>query len=172
MQAVFRNRRMPYLLLLPTLIILVLFLYYPIISTFNLSFYQSAPNGIDLTFLGFANYTRLLDPQLQRMAAGTLLVKNSYILVVVRSLLFSASIVVGGLSLSLGVAMLANQKVRGIRIYRTLLDLALRDFPRDYRRNLPVHVQSGRRGDQLRLGRDFSHPSQLAGRSFARARRW
>ena len=79
MQAVFRNRRMPYLLLLPTLIILVLFLYYPIISTFNLSFYQSAPNGIDLTYLGLENYTRLLDPQIQQTESGTLLVKNSYV---------------------------------------------------------------------------------------------
>ncbi len=121
MQAVFRNRRMPFLLLLPTLIILVLFLYYPIISTFNLSFYRSAPNGIDLTFLGFDNYTRLLDPQITRLESGTLLVKNSYVLVVLRSLLFSLTIVIGGLALSLGTAMLANQKIRGIRIYRTLL---------------------------------------------------
>ncbi len=121
MPAVFRNRRMPFLLLLPTLIILVVFLYYPIISTFNLSFYRSAPNGIDLTFLGFANYSRLLDPQLTRLESGTLLVKNSYVLVVLRSLLFSLSIVIGGLAISLGTAMLANQKIRGIRIYRTLL---------------------------------------------------
>ncbi len=121
MQAVFRGRRVPYLLLLPTLIILVLFLYYPIISTFNLSFYQSAPNGIDLTYIGLSNYQRLLDPQLQQTDAGTLLVKNPYVLVLVRSLLFSGAIVVGGLAISMGVAMLANQKTRGIRIYRTLL---------------------------------------------------
>ena len=121
MQAVFRNRWLPFALLLPTLIILILFLYYPIISTFNLSFYQSAPNGIDLTFLGLDNYTRLLDPQIQRLDSGALLVKNSYVLVLVRSLLFSGAIVVGGLALSMGTAMLANQKIRGIRIYRTLL---------------------------------------------------
>ena len=121
MQAVFRNRWLPYALLLPTLIILVLFLYYPIISTFNLSFYQSAPNGIDLTFLGLDNYTRLLDPQIQQLDSGVLLVKNSYVLVLVRSLLFSGAIVGGGLVLSMGTAMLANQKIHGIRIYRTLL---------------------------------------------------
>ena len=28
---------------------------------------------------------------------------------------------IGGLAISLGMAMLANQKIRGIRIYRTLL---------------------------------------------------
>src|SRR5215213_6699662 len=121
MPAVFHNRWLPYLLLLPTLIILVLFLYYPIVSTFNLSFYQAAPNGITLTFVGFSNYARILDPQLQQVENGTLLVKNPYFLVLGRSLLFSAAIVIGGLAASLGTAMLANQKVSGIRIYRTLL---------------------------------------------------
>jgi sn-glycerol 3-phosphate transport system permease protein len=121
MQAIFRNRWLPYLLLLPTLIILVLFLYYPIISTFNLSFYKAAPNGINLTFVGLENYQRILSPQLEQTENGTLVIRNSYVLVLGRSLLFSAAIVVGGLAASLGVAMLANQKIRGIRIYRTLL---------------------------------------------------
>jgi sn-glycerol 3-phosphate transport system permease protein len=121
MQAVFRNRWLPYILLLPTLIILVVFLYYPIISTFELSFYRAAPNGIDLTFVGLENYGRILAPQLQQTDSGTLVVRNTYVLVVARSLFFSAAIVAGGLAASLGVAMLANQKIRGIRIYRTLL---------------------------------------------------
>ena len=121
MQAVFRNRWLPYLLLLPTLIILVAFLYYPILKTFELSFYESAPNGIDLTFVGMENYARILDPQFEQTESGRLLVRNTYVLVLLRSLLFSAAIVIGGLATSLGVAMLANQKIRGIRIYRTLL---------------------------------------------------
>ncbi|MFN8561798.1 MAG: sugar ABC transporter permease [Anaerolineae bacterium] len=121
MQAVFRNRWLPFLLLLPTLIILVIFLYYPIISTFQLSFFKAAPNGIDLTYVGLDNYQRILDPQLQQTENGTLVVKNSYFLVLGRSVLFSGAIVFGGLAASMGVAMLANQKIRGIRIYRTLL---------------------------------------------------
>lgn len=121
MQVIFRNRWLPYLLLLPTLIILVLFLYYPIVSTFNLSFYQAAPNGIDLRYVGLANYQRILDPQIQQTEAGVLMVRNPYVIVLVRSLLFSGTIVVGGLALSLGAAMLANQKIKGIRFYRTLL---------------------------------------------------
>lgn len=121
MQAVFRNRWLPFLLLLPTLIILVLFLYYPIISTFNLSFYKAAPNGIDLTYIGLDNYTKLLNPNIQQTESGTLVVKGNYVIVLARSLLFSGCIVAGGLATSLGIAMLANQKIRGIRIYRTLL---------------------------------------------------
>ncbi|HVU12419.1 MAG TPA: sugar ABC transporter permease [Phototrophicaceae bacterium] len=121
MQAVFRNRWLPYALLLPTLIILVLFLYYPIINTFSLSFDKAAPNGIDLTFIGLDNYARLLNPQIAYNEKGTLLIKGTYPIVLARSLVFSLLIVVGGLAASLGVAMLANQKLRGIRIYRTLL---------------------------------------------------
>lgn len=121
MQAVFHNRWLPYLLLLPTLIILVLFLYYPIISTFNLSFYKAAPNGIDLTYVGADNYVRLLNPNVQQNESGTWVIKGNYIVVLARSLAFSGCIVLGGLATSLGIAMLANQKIRGIRIYRTLL---------------------------------------------------
>jgi sn-glycerol 3-phosphate transport system permease protein len=121
MPAVFRNRRLPYLLLLPTLIILVVFLYYPIISTFNLSFYKAAPNGIDLSYIGLDNYGRLLNPQITQTESGTLLIKGDYFLVLGRSVMFSLVIVVGGLASSLAVATLANQKLRGIRIYRTLL---------------------------------------------------
>jgi sn-glycerol 3-phosphate transport system permease protein len=118
----FRNRWLPYLLLLPTLVVLVLFLYYPILSTFQLSFYQSAPNGLDLTYVGLSNFGKLLDPQITtNERTGQILVRGQYFVVLGRSLLFSALIVVGGLGLSLGVANLANQKIRGIRLYRTLL---------------------------------------------------
>src|SRR4051812_21797631 len=120
-QAVFRNRWLPYLLLLPTLIVLVVFLYYPILSTFQLSFFKAAPNGLDLTYIGTDNFTRLLDPKLLYSEKFGWQIKNAYYMVLGRSLLFSATIVIGGLTLSLLIAMLANQKIRGIRIYRTLL---------------------------------------------------
>src|SRR5260221_10825784 len=120
-QTIFRNRWLPYLLLLPTLIILVFFLYYPVLSTFQLSAFQAAPNGLDLTYVGTANYARLLDPKIQQNETGSIQIKNDYYLVLGRSMLFSATIVFGGLAISLAVAMLANQKIRGIRFYRTLL---------------------------------------------------
>jgi len=122
MQHVFRNRWLPYLLLLPTLIILVLFLYYPILRTFQLSVYRAAPNGLDLTFVGADNFIRLLDPKIvTNEKTGVIQIKGEYFMVLGRSLLFSGTIVIVGLGLSLGLAMLANQKVTGIRFYRTLL---------------------------------------------------
>ncbi len=122
MQHPFRNRWLPYVLLLPTLIILVAFLYYPIISTFQLSLYKAAPNGIDLTYIGLDNFARLLNPQVQtNERTGQIQIKGDYYVVLGRSLLFSGLIVIGGLGLSLAIANLANQKIRGIRVYRTLL---------------------------------------------------
>src|SRR3954467_10673978 len=107
-QTIFCNRWLPFLLLLPTLIILVFFLYYPVLSTFQLSVYQAAPNGLDLTYVGPANYTRLLDPKIQQNEKVGLQIKNDYYLVLGRSMVFSAAIVFGGLAISLAVAMLAN----------------------------------------------------------------
>ena len=97
------------------------------------------------------------------MAAGTLLVKNSYVLVVLRSLLFSLSIVIGGLAISLGTAMLANQKIRGIRIYRTLLIWPYAISPAIIGVIFLFMFNPVVGRDQLRLGGDFSHPPQLAG---------
>ena len=122
MQAIFKNRWLPFLLLLPTLIILVLFLYYPILNTFQLSLYKAAPNGLDLTYVGLDNFAKLLDPNIVTdEKTGVVQVKGEYFIVLARSLAFSGAIVFGGLALSLGLAMLANQKVKGIRFYRTLL---------------------------------------------------
>jgi sn-glycerol 3-phosphate transport system permease protein len=117
-----RSRWLPYLLLLPTLVILVLFLYYPVLSTFQLSFYQAAPNGIDLTYVGLDNFVRLLDPRIViNEQTGALTFRGTYFIVLARSAFFSLVIVFGGLATSLAVAMLANQKITGIRFYRTLL---------------------------------------------------
>jgi sn-glycerol 3-phosphate transport system permease protein len=122
MQSTFRNRWLPFFLLLPTIIILVVFLYYPVISTFQLSFFQAAPNGLDLTYVGTDNFARLLDPKItMNERTNSLQLRGEYFYVLGRSLLFSVLIVGGGLTLALGLAMLANEKVVGIRFYRTLL---------------------------------------------------
>ena len=120
-QSVFRSRWLPYVLLLPTMAILILFVYYPILSTFRLSLFKAAPNGLDLTYVGLDNFARLLNLPQSIEKTNTSLLQNNYGTVLLRSLTFSALIVGGGLMLSLGVAVLANQKLRGIRLYRTLL---------------------------------------------------
>ena len=107
-QARFKGKLVPFLFMAPTLAILVLFLYYPVFQTFRLSLYRVAFLGLKKKFIGFANFVDLFkDP--------------GYLHTVLVTIVIASAIVVVGLSLSLAIAVLANQKVRGGRIYRLLL---------------------------------------------------
>ncbi len=107
-KAKFKGKWLPYALMAPTLAILVLFLYYPLVQTFRLSFYRVAFLGLKKKFIGIANYIDLA--------------KNpDYLHTILITLLIAAAIVIIGLSVSLAIALLANQKVRGARVYRILL---------------------------------------------------
>lgn len=108
MKSHFDNKLLPYLLLLPSFVIIVYFLFYPTIETFRLSFYRLDPFGIRKLFVGFENFTELLT-------------SPDYLNSVKVSFLFSGGVVLFGLSLSLALAVLANQKVAGMRVYRATL---------------------------------------------------
>jgi sn-glycerol 3-phosphate transport system permease protein len=108
MKSHFDNKILPYLLLLPSFIIIGYFLFYPTIETFRLSFYRLDPFGIRKIFIGFGNFTELLT-------------SPDYLNSVKVSFLFSVGVVIVGLSGSLALAVLANQKVAGMRFYRATL---------------------------------------------------
>lgn len=104
----FKGKWVPWLFLLPTLIILLVFLYYPVIQTFRLSFYRVAFLGLKTKFSGLENYTNLLHD-------------SGYYHTIVVTVMVAIAVVVIGLGLSLFIAMIANQKIRGAQIYRFLL---------------------------------------------------
>jgi sn-glycerol 3-phosphate transport system permease protein len=63
-----------YLYLSPTLIILGIFVFLPIITSFTLSLHRTAPFGSQMIFVGLENYTRLLqDPNYWNSVRVTLL---------------------------------------------------------------------------------------------------
>ncbi len=107
----FRSQRTAWLFLAPTLLILIIFLYYPAIQSFVVSLFRSNLILGTRKFVGLANFDRIFFGVLSPM----------YRQVVLQSLAFSASVVVFGLAVSLAFAMLANQKVTGSRVYRLLL---------------------------------------------------
>jgi len=107
----FRSQRTAWLFLAPTLLILVIFLYYPAIQSFVVSLYRSNLILGTRRFVGLDNFHQLF--------LGV--VSPMYRQVVLQSLVFSAAVVVFGLALSLAFATLANQKVAGARVYRLLL---------------------------------------------------
>ncbi len=107
-QAKFKGRLLPYVLLAPTLVILVVFLYYPIIQTFRLSLYRVAFLGLRKRFVGLENFVSLMH-------------SPDYWHTVKVTLVITFIVVIGGLAISLAIALLANQPIRGGAIYRILL---------------------------------------------------
>ena len=104
----FKGRWIPWLFLLPTLVILTVFLYYPVIQTFRLSTYRVAFLGLKKQFIGLENFIDLFqDP--------------GYLNTLEVTVVITTAVVIGGLGISLAIAMLANTKIRGGSIYRILL---------------------------------------------------
>lgn len=108
MHSKFTNRWFPLVVLLPTLVICALFLYYPVIQSFRWSLYMTAFMGLKRLYVGMQNYVRLFT-------------SPDYIYSIGISFAFAVGVVMLGLSISLAIALLANQKVRGARIYRVWL---------------------------------------------------
>ena len=107
-RTVFPNRWLPYALVAPQLAVTIAFFFWPAFDSLRLSLYRASPFGDRLIFIGLGNFERLLsDPAYFRSAAT--------------SLLFSALVTVMGLAVALLLAALANAKIRGLAIYRTLL---------------------------------------------------
>ena len=107
-RAVFRNRWLPYVLVAPQIAIILLFFYGPAVDSLRLSFYRASPFGDRLIFVGFGNFERLLrDPAYFRSA--------------MTSFVFACVVTLVGLSVSLLLAALANARIRGLTVYRSLL---------------------------------------------------
>ena len=104
----FPNPGTAWLLIVPTLFVLAVFLYYPALQTLKLSFYRVGFLGLTSEFTGLKNYVDLFtDPYYRRIFLNTAI--------------FAGSTVVLSMVCGLGLALLANQKVTGWRVYRLLL---------------------------------------------------
>lgn len=102
----FKGWVLPISFLLPTLISLAVFLYYPAMQVATLSL--NAQRFRQERFVCLDNYVNL---------ANDSIYQNSFIV----TLVLMAAIVVFSMSLALSIALLASQKVKGASIYRTLL---------------------------------------------------
>jgi sn-glycerol 3-phosphate transport system permease protein len=99
---------LPYLLILPSLAVIFIFLIVPFAQSVWGSFFVTSFFGETKVFVGLANYLELFK-------------SPDYLHSVVVTLFFSAFVVVIGLSASLGIAMLLNQKISGLGIYQIAL---------------------------------------------------
>lgn len=108
MEGRFPERGLPYLLLLPSLAVIALFLLYPSAEALRLSLYELSPFTGEGRFVGLANFREILSSEIYRRSLGV-------------SLVFALGVVTLGLSLSLGIAVLASLPLRGAGVYRTVL---------------------------------------------------
>ena len=107
-RAVFRNPWLPYVLVAPQVAITLAFFFWPAFGSVRLSLYRASPFGDRLIFVGLGNF--------QRLFADT-----AYLRSAVTSVIFSFIVTLVGLALALVLASLANAKIRGLALYRSLL---------------------------------------------------
>jgi multiple sugar transport system permease protein len=100
------KRFSPYLYLLPAAVIVIVFRLYPVLFTIRVSFYEWGIAGVR-GFLGFSNYVTLFHDQ---EFWNSLL--NTFYYVI--------GLVPASLVISLVIAILLNNKLRGIGFYRTV----------------------------------------------------
>ncbi|HYE91601.1 MAG TPA: ABC transporter permease subunit [Terriglobales bacterium] len=107
-RTVFANRWLPYLLVLPQVLVTLVFFFWPAGKSLYLSFFKSAPFGGNDVFVGFDNFRQLLT-------------NPDYYDSVINSFVFAAGVTALSVGGGLVVATLANQKIRGLWLYRTAL---------------------------------------------------
>jgi sn-glycerol 3-phosphate transport system permease protein len=96
------------LFLLPSLALFVAFVFYPLGKTVYLSLFYSSPTGRLTAFAGLDQYTELLISPVFRSGLQA-------------TFLLALYTVPAGIALALLLAVLANRRVRGINVFRTML---------------------------------------------------
>lgn len=99
---------LPWILLIPTFIVIIIFIYWPAGLSFRLSAYRQAPFGRGEIFVGWRNFENLFNNQEYINAITTTVI---YVLVTV-----SATVL-----LSFLLAQLLNQKLPGTKLYRLFI---------------------------------------------------
>ncbi len=104
----FKTRSLPYLLILPQVVITLTFFYWPAIRGIISSFQVSDPFGFRTTFVWFDNYIALFRDPL-------------YLKSLVTTLIFSGSVAIVSISFGLFLATMANRVLKMTTLTRTLL---------------------------------------------------
>jgi sn-glycerol 3-phosphate transport system permease protein len=107
-RAVFKNRLLPYLLVLPQVAVTVVFFFWPALESLRLSFFRTSPFGDRQVFVGLENFLRLL-------------AAPDYYQAIVNTFVFALGVTGIGVGAGLLVAALATQHIRGLTAYRTAL---------------------------------------------------
>lgn len=106
-----RRRReigLAYMLLLPSLFVFTVFIFYPFLKNFYLGLYQTPPfPGLPSRYVGLDQYRDVLS-------------SADFVDSLKTTVAFAVMTVPVGIALGLGLAVLAHQQLKGIGIYRTI----------------------------------------------------
>jgi sn-glycerol 3-phosphate transport system permease protein len=106
--AVFNNRLLPYLLLLPQLVITFVFFYWPASQAIWQSFLREDAFGLTSEFIGLENYAALF-------------AQPEYYKAMLTTALFSSSVTVLSLSIALLLATQADKSLKAAPVYTTFM---------------------------------------------------
>src|SRR6266542_4000392 len=105
-RSVFRNRALPYLLVLPQIAVTVVFFFWPAFESLRLNLCRTSTFGDKTSFVGLENFRKLMTtPEYYQSIANTFV--------------FAGGVTALGLGAGLFVAALATQNIRGLAAYRT-----------------------------------------------------
>ncbi|RBP81172.1 sn-glycerol-3-phosphate ABC transporter permease UgpA [Marinomonas rhizomae] len=108
MTVTFPQKGLPWLLLLPQLLVTAIFFLWPAEQALEQAFYQEDAFGLSREFIGLENFADLFTDPLYYQSMLTTLV-------------FSFSVAIVGMSLALLLAVMADRIIRGKLAYQTLL---------------------------------------------------
>jgi len=104
----FPNKALPYAFIAPQLLITLIFFIWPAAQAIRASFERQDPFGFSTTFIGLAQYARLLQDQY-------------YLASISRTLGFAAAVTIISMGLGLLLAVAVSRLIRGTQVYSTLL---------------------------------------------------
>jgi sn-glycerol 3-phosphate transport system permease protein len=107
-RVLFQSSWLPWVLIAPQMAIILMFFFWPAWQALYQSVLQQDAFGSSSEFVGFANFQRLIDDPTYLDSFKT-------------TAIFSVLVSVGGLAVSLALAVLANRVIRAAGIYKTLL---------------------------------------------------
>lgn len=99
------HKILPYGLILPSITVITIFLLVPFGQAIYMSFHRVSPFGRVLRNVGWRNYAELLN-------------SAEYLRTLINSYIFAALVIGIGLSVSLFIAVLTTQKIRGASFYQ------------------------------------------------------
>ncbi|CUB04611.1 sn-glycerol-3-phosphate ABC transporter permease UgpA [Marinomonas fungiae] len=108
MSVYFPQKYLPYLLLLPQLLVTAVFFLWPAGQAVEQAFYQEDAFGLSREFVGLDNFIELFT-------------SPEYFASLLTTMVFSFSVAFLGLAVALWLAVMADRVIRGAMVYQTLL---------------------------------------------------